>query len=85
MRWVTLLSMVVALSGCALFEHGVVVAPKPLVEACLQEAYPASGHGWGPMCASLNEWAKLHEYAYGGGPPMPQPLSESEAKALAMK
>lgn len=84
MRWIVL-SVAMMLGGCALFEHGVVVAPKPLVEACLQEAYPASGHGWGPMCASLNEWAKLHEYAYGGGPPMPQPLSVSEAQALAVK
>lgn len=85
MRLAIVMVAALPLGGCALFEHGVVVAPKPLVEACLQEAFPASGHGWGPMCASLNEWAKLHDYAYGGGPPMPSPLSPAEAQALAVK
>lgn len=84
MRWM-ILSLVSVLTGCEAFSHGVVVAPKPLVEACLQEAYPASGHGWGVYCTSLNEWAKLHSYAYGGGPPMPNKPSESEAQALAVK
>ena len=53
------------LGGCEAM-RGVTWAPKSWVEACLQEAYPASGHGWGPQCNSLNEWAKLHDWAFGG-------------------
>ena len=85
LKLIGVLMLGVSLTGCEAFQHGVIVAPKPLVESCLQEAYPASGHGWGPFCSSLNEWAKLHDYAYGGGPPMPTPISVSEAQALAVK
>lgn len=73
-----------ALSGCETLQH-TTVAPRALVEGCVQEAYPASGHGWGPMCASLNEWCKLHNWYFGGGPPNPSPISESDARALAVK
>ena len=86
MRRLVLLSLGVipGVSGCEVFQH-TVCAPKLLVETCLQEAWPASHVGFGPGCASLNEWAKLHDYAFGGGPPLtPQPQA-SELKALEAK
>lgn len=72
------------LCGCESMQH-VTVAPKVLVEGCLQEAYPPSREGWGPMCTSLNKWAQLHEWSYGGGPPMANKPSPQEADALAIK
>lgn len=73
-----------ALAGCETMQH-VTVAPRALVEGCVQEAYPASGKGWGPMCTALNEWNRGHGWAYGGGPPMVPPLTPEEAHALAVK
>lgn len=84
MRVLVTLLAAALLGGCETMNH-VTVAPRVLVEACLQEAFPASGHGWGPMCSSLNEWNKLHGWAYGGGPPMPNPPTPAEAQALAAK
>lgn len=75
----------VGLSGCELLEHGAVVAPKPLVENCLQEAYAASTVGFGPYCAGLNEWAKLHGWFYGGGPPIPSKPTPQETHDLVVK
>lgn len=73
-----------ALGGCESMNH-VTVAPKLLVEGCVQEAYPASHEGWGPMCESLNKWNQLHGWAYGGGPPMANKPTPAEAQALAVK
>lgn len=84
LKLVVVLGVGVGLCGCEAMQH-TTVAPRALVEGCVQEAYPASGHGWGPMCSSLNEWCKLHNWYFGGGPPNPSPISESEAKALAAK
>lgn len=63
----------------------VTCAPKVMVEACLQEAYAASTTGLGPYCASLNEWARLHEYAYGGGPLLAPKPGIDEVRAMEAK
>lgn len=84
MKRALLVLALLELAGCESMQH-VTVAPRVLVEACLQEAFPASGHGWGPMCSSLNEWNKLHGWAYGGGPPMTGKPTPEEAQALAIK
>lgn len=84
MRRISLAAAILALGGCETMNH-VTVAPKVLVEGCLQEAYPASHEGWGPMCTSLNKWAQLHQWSYGGGPPMVNRPSPQEADALATK
>lgn len=73
------------LGGCEAMQQHTVVAPRPLVEGCVAEAYPASGQGWGVMCKSLNDWMKLHDWYFGGGPKNPNPISASEAAALAAK
>lgn len=62
MRYAWLLLL---LSGCASFPH-VTCAPQSMVEGCLLEAWPASGEGWGTQCATLNEFAKLNGWLYGG-------------------
>lgn len=84
MRWL-ILSSAVLLGGCEAMQQHAVVAPRPLVEGCIAEAYPASHQGWGPMCTSLNKWMELHNWYFGGGPPNPNPISASEAQALAVK
>lgn len=81
---VLVLASTAVLSGCETMNH-MTVAPKVLVEGCLQEAYAASSTGFGPMCSSLNEWSKLHGWAYGGGPPMVNRPTPEEAHALAIK
>ena len=73
-----------ALPGCEHMGH-LTVAPRALVEACVQEAFPASNEGWGPMCDALNTWNKGHGWAYGGGPPMVGKPTPEEAHALAVK
>lgn len=84
MKAAALLAACLALGGCEAMNHAV-VAPKVLVEGCLQEAYPPSHEGWGPMCTSLNKWAQLHSWSYGGGPAMPNKPTPEEANALAIK
>lgn len=84
MRVLATFAATALLAGCESMQH-VTVAPRVLVEACLQEAFPASGHGWGPMCSSLNDWNKYHGWAYGGGPPMTGKPTPEEAAALAAK
>lgn len=84
MKLVSLLVGCLSVSGCEMLQH-TVCAPKLLVETCLQEAYPQQGSGWGPGCTSLNEWAKLHDYAMGGGPPLTPKPSPEQLKALETK
>lgn len=84
MRLLILGLAVPAICGCEALTH-TTVAPKALVEGCIVEAYPASHEGWGPNCTSLNEWMKLHQWIYAGGPMKPVPLSDAERAQLVTK
>ena len=70
------------LSGCGVLFEKVDCAPRYLVEACLQEAYPVIGEGWGPACTELNTWAHSHEWAAAGWGKLPVKPDLEKAKKM---
>ena len=82
MRTWLVIGVTLALDGCGVLYERVDIAPRYLVEACLQEAYPATGEGWGPACTELNGWAHTHEWAAAGWGRLPvQPSDVAAQKA----
>ena len=68
----------VSIGGCEVFHH-VTCVPTVMVEACMQEAWPATEVGHGPYCTALNNWLKAHNMAFGGGPALSPPPPSPDA------
>ena len=59
--------------SCEVVQQHVVCAPRLKVERCLQEVYWGQNGGTGmgqlgPYCLALNDWARVHDWGYGGKP-----------------
>ena len=69
--------VLLGLGGCDVFEH-VTVAPKAMVEGCLNEAYQESDIGLGPQCSALAVWAQSQQWEVQGTSVTPQQAALNE-------